>query len=109
MNSPWLNTSYDPLGVRLKYGITDAAYEAIPAQLLPLLRPDSSGVLTPTNGGWAVWFSGADGYAYALQTSTNLVNWEVVSTNHPVQGSFMVPIPATSTSPKRFYRSVLLP
>ena len=38
------------------YGITDAAYEAIPVQLLPQLRPDSIGTLTPTNGGWNLFF-----------------------------------------------------
>lgn len=39
VSSPWLNTA-DAL--QLNYGISDAEYEAIPAQLLPLLRPDSS-------------------------------------------------------------------
>jgi hypothetical protein len=57
----------------------------------------------------ALGFSGADGYAYGLQTSTNLVNWEVVSTNHPVQGRFTAPIVSATNSPNGFYRSVLLP
>ena len=100
---------HSPLGFQLKYGITDAAYEAIPAQLLPLLRPDSIGTLMPTNGGWNLGFSGADGYDYLLQTSTNLVNWEVVGTNRPMQGNFTVPVASETNSPNRFYRSVLLP
>jgi hypothetical protein len=106
VNSPWLNTINSQ---QLKYGITDAAYEAIPAQLLPLLRPDSFGTLTPTNGGWNLTFSGADGYDYALQTSTNLVDWSSVSTNSPVQGGFIVPVSPSAGSQNQFFRSVLLP
>ena len=103
-NSPWLNTSNSN---QVKFGITDAAYEAIPAQLLPLLRPDSIGAMSPTNGGWSLQFSGSDGYAYALQTSTNLVNWDTVSTNYPVQGHFCAS--PLQNSSARFYRTVLLP
>jgi hypothetical protein len=106
VNSPWLNTTNTS---QLKYGITDAAYEAIPAQLLPLLRTDSIGTLTPTNGGWNLSFSGADGYAYVVQTSTNLVDWSSVSTNSPVQGSFIVPVSPSAGSQNQFFRSVLLP
>ena len=106
VNSPWLNTSTAAQG---DYGISDEAYEAIPAQLLPLLRPDSVGAMIQVNGGWNIQFSGSDGFAYALQTSTNLVNWDVVSTNCPVKGSFSVPIPSVPNSQERFYRSVLLP
>jgi hypothetical protein len=110
VNSPFLNlVDRLNLGVQTKYGITDAAYEAIPAQLLPLLRPDSFGTFMPTNGGWNLQFSGSDGYVYELQTSTNLAAWEIVSTNYPVQGAFTVPGPLVPNSPARFYRSVLLP
>ena len=104
--SPWLNTANVN---QQKYGITDAEYEAIPAQLLPRLRSDSIGTLAATKGGWILGFSGADGYAYVLQTSTDLVNWEAVSTNYPVQSSFTLPITSATNSPNRFYRSVLLP
>lgn len=104
-NSPWLNWNDSS---QQSYGITDEAYEAIPAQLLPLLRPDSIGAMVQTNGGWNIKFSGCDSYAYALQTSTDLVNWISVSTNYPAQGGFNVPIfPILNTN--RFYRSVLLP
>jgi hypothetical protein len=107
-NSPWLNTnSSSPILNQLQYGITDAAYEAIPTQLLQLLRPDSIGAMLPTNGGWSLQFSGSDSYAYALQTSTNLVNWDRVSTNYPVQGRFCAS--PLQNSSARFYRTVLLP
>jgi hypothetical protein len=90
-------------------GISDEVYEAIPAQLLPLLRPDSVGKLIQINGGWNIQFLGSDGFDYALQTSTDLVNWNSVSTNHPVQGHFIVPISPESNSQGQFYRSLLLP
>ena len=61
--SPFLNTNNTNLGgQQLEYGISDEAYEAIPAQLLPLLRPDSIGKLTQINGGWNIQFSGSDGF-----------------------------------------------
>jgi len=106
VSSPWLNTS---TANQLQYGITDAAYETIPSQLLLLLRPDSFGTILPNNGGLNLQFSGSDGYAYELQTSTNLVNWYVVGTNCPAGGSFSVQIPLATSSTGRFYRSILLP
>ncbi len=108
--SPWLNRS-DAYFTddRIDFGISDEAYEAIPAQLLPRLRPDSIGTIIQTNGERSVQFSGSDAFAYALQASTNLVSWETVSTNFPVQGAFTSPVAPASNSSNRFYRSVLLP
>jgi hypothetical protein len=105
-NSPWLDTTN---ANQIKYGISDAVYEAIPAQLLLLLRPDSIGALSLTNGVVNVQFSGSDAYHYELQESTDLVNWIPISTNSPVQGSFNVSLPSAPNSPETFYRSVLLP
>jgi hypothetical protein len=110
VNSPWLNTnSTGFFGNQIENGISDEAYEAIPAQLLPLLRPDSVGKMIQINGGWNIQFSGSDGFDYALQTSTDLISWNSVSTNCPVQGHFSVPISRAPTSQGWFYRSVLLP
>jgi hypothetical protein len=92
----------------MNYGITDWEYEALPAQLLPLLRPDSFGALLPTNSGWNVSFSGADGYAYAVQTSTNLVDWTSLCTNAPVQSSFTLPLAPAAGAASQYFRSVLL-
>jgi hypothetical protein len=108
--SPFLNLTNTIAGPPpTSYGIADWEYEAIPAQLLPLLRPDSIGTLTPTNGAVNLQFSGADGYCYALQSSTNLTDWVSVSTNQPVQGSFSVPVGPAANSQGQFYRTVLLP
>jgi hypothetical protein len=105
-DSPWLNTTN---AEQLDYGITDAAYEAIPAQLLLRLRPDSTGAVYLTNGGVNLQFSGGDALSYELQQSPDLVNWISISTNSPVQGSFNFVIPSTQGSAQWFYRSVLLP
>ena len=108
--SPFLNTTNTNLGgQQLEYGINDEAYEAIPAQLLPLLRPDSVGKMIQVNAGWNIQFSGSDDFNYALQTSTDLINWSFISTNQPVQGHFNVPIPPASDSQEQFYRTLLLP
>jgi hypothetical protein len=102
--SPWLNTSGGA-----NSGITDEAYEKIPAQLLPLLRPDSIGLITRMEGGLHVRFSGIDGYAYAVQVSTDLSNWLTVSTNYPTNGFFDFVDNPLQKSPTRFCRSLLLP
>ena len=104
--SPWLNRADDS---QTAYGITDEAYEMIPSQLLPLLRMDSLGAILPNSGTWNLQFSGMDTYAYALQTSTDLIHWQIVSTNYPSQGIFTVPISPASDSQNHFYRSILLP
>ncbi len=106
VSSPWLNTSS---ASQLAYGITDAAYEAIPAQLLLLLRPDSIGALSLTNGGVNLQFSGSDALSYELQQSTDLVHWFALSTNNPARGVFNVIIPSVPGSSQQFYRTVLLP
>lgn len=108
--SPWLNF----VGVvngndRLDFDLSDEAYEAIPSQLLPRLRLDSIGALRFTNGGWRAQFSGNDGWDYALQTSTNLIDWRTLNTNQPVAGKFSFPLAPEIVLPKQFYRSQLLP
>jgi hypothetical protein len=104
--SPWLNLSGDP---QLGWVITDEAYEAIPSQLLPLLRPDSIGSVSQVAGTLQVQFSGIDGYAYVVQTSSNLSQWTALTTNYPANGSFNFVDTPPPGSPRRFYRSVLWP
>jgi hypothetical protein len=104
--SPWLNLSST---TQQQLGVTEQAYESIPSQLLPLLRPDSFGSLRSTGGGLQVQFSGADGYAYALEVSSNLAAWTRISTNQPSNGVFQFQEPGPLGLPSRFYRSSLLP
>jgi hypothetical protein len=100
--SPWLNQGNTNV-------ITDAAYEIIPSQLLPLLRPDPVGSIAQADTAWQVLFSGFDGYAYAVEVSTNLQDWTAISTNYPSGGAFNFPNTVTPGSDRRFYRSMLLP
>ncbi len=99
--SPYLNV--DP--TQIQYGISDAAYEAIPSQLLRLLRTDSIGSVS-NNGQMLIQFTGDDGHVYAVQSSCDLMHWTSVSTNCPFGGTFTYT--NTSTSGTRFYRTILL-
>jgi hypothetical protein len=101
--SPWLNP-----GTNFSR-IIDAAYEALPAQLLSRLRPDSFGSAAQNGGTARVGFTGADAYAYAVQVSSNLVDWMSVSTNFPENGSLQYIETLPPGSPPRFYRTILLP
>lgn len=100
--SPYLNTNL----VQVRHGLNDEAYEAIPQQLLPLLRVDSIGSIVPANGQSLIHFTGDDNHAYALQVSPDLVNWTSVSTNRPVNGTFTITNPATAG--REFYRTVFV-
>ncbi|MCX6892473.1 MAG: hypothetical protein WCL11_20075 [Verrucomicrobiota bacterium] len=102
--SPWLDTSLGP-----QAPISDVAYEAIPAQLLPLLRPDSVGAIIQNGGTLRLQFSGLDGLAYAVQVSPDMQSWTTLSTNYPVGGVFSFVDSQTPVAPCRFYRSVILP
>jgi len=93
----------------LRYGLSDAAYEMIPSQLLALLRPGSIASILQTGPTLQIQFTGADGYAYAVQTSSNLLNWTTISTNYPSNGVFSVVSTLSPAFSPRFYRSALLP
>jgi len=80
--------------------------EKIPTQLLPLLRVDSIGEIEPANGQLIMSFTGYDGHAYVIETSSNLVDWTAISTNSPLDGT--LEITNSATSGQQFYRSVLL-
>lgn len=98
--SPWLNTSITP---------PDVAIEAIPSQLLSRLRADSVVSLAASNGQWQLQFSGFDGFPYAVQVASNLVDWTAFATNcYTSNGTFLLTLPPSSAGPQ-FYRSVLLP
>jgi hypothetical protein len=88
--------------------ISDANYEIIPSQLLSLLRADSTGSIGLMNSQPVVQFTGYDGHPYAIQTSSDLVNWVSISTNYPVNGVFSFTNSTTLNTNQQFYRSVLL-
>jgi hypothetical protein len=100
--SPYLNVDT----AQIQFGISDFAYEAIPDQLLPLLRWDSIGSMSAANGQIVVQFTGYDNHAYVVQVSPNLINWTSISTNCPVNGVFTFTNNVTANA--QFYRTVLL-
>jgi hypothetical protein len=102
--SPFLNTN--SLSTPGAGGITDEAMEKIPTQLLPLLRTDSFGQIVPANGQLKMSFSGYDGHAYAIEASSNLTDWVILSTNSASDGTFE--ITNTATSRQQFYRAIVL-
>lgn len=104
--SPWLDLTGT---LQLFSTMNDVACEALPSQLLPLLRPDSTSSVSQSGGTLQVQFTGADGYAYAVQTSSNLLDWTAVSTNYPANGSFNFMDTPPPGSSRRFYRSILRP
>ena len=98
--SPWLTWSNTP---------DDRALEILPSQLLAKLRADSFGSVGLGGGQLQIRFTGFDGYPYAVQVSSNLVDWATVSTNYPTHGAFGFTETPSANPPKRFYRSALLP
>jgi hypothetical protein len=92
---------------QLQRGLNDEAYERIPAQLRPRLRPDSFGSIAPDADGWQLRFTGGEGFTYAVETSTNLAGWQPIATNQASNGVFEMELPATAE--RSFFRSVLLP
>lgn len=103
--SPFLNWNDS---VQQQYGISDEAYEEISSQLLWLLRADSVGAIASTSGQMQVQFTGYDGHAYAVQVSSDLMNWVSISTNSPANGTFSFTVTAPVNTGPQFYRSVLL-
>ncbi|HTL18622.1 MAG TPA: hypothetical protein VL793_15405, partial [Patescibacteria group bacterium] len=85
--------------------VTDAALEAIPSQLLGLLRSDSIASFETASGTNVIRFTGIDGNSYIIQTSADLINWSAVSTNSPENGVFDFSPDVSSLG--RFYRSAL--
>jgi hypothetical protein len=103
--SPWLN----PSTIYQQYrGMTDRAYEIIPAQLLSRVRADSIGAIHLDGSQAQIQFSGYDGFPYAVEQSPNLTNWTSISTNYPTNGVFQFDV-SSAPSSNSFYRSVLLP
>ena len=103
--SPFLNVSS---AVQRTNGISDQAYEAIPSQLLPLLRVDSIGSVSSANGQTVIQFTGSDGHAYAIEVSPDLINWTSISTNWPVGGMIHFTISPPRNAAAQFYRSVMV-
>jgi hypothetical protein len=101
--APWLNLSTLD---QVYFGLNDEAYEALPAQLLSLVRADPVVRATSGAGGVELSVNAFDGYTYRVESSTNLTTWTTLSEpHHPTNGVFTLTVPA-SNSPQ-FFRAVL--
>jgi len=103
--SPFLN---DSNLIQQEYDISDAAYEAIPSQLLPRLRFDPIGSVALNNGQVSVQFAGYDGHLYAIQVSTDLAHWTTLSTSFPVNGVYTFAGPVSANGGPQYYRAILI-
>ncbi len=101
VQSPFLNLAATNL-------LTDEDYEVIPSQLLSLLRADSFGSVGAANGQTVFQFTGDDSQSYLIETTSDLVNWTIVSTNSAVYGVFSFTNSPAPNTKAEFYRSVLV-
>jgi hypothetical protein len=62
-----------------------------------------------TDGGFFINLTGQINQQYVVQASTNLVNWENLSTNVLTSGFLRVADPSSTTSKTRFYRAIAVP
>ena len=98
------------LAIRTCSPVTDAAFEAIPAQTARAVAAGFVRLVRQTGGGLQVQFTGSDGFAYNVQASSNLLDWTTISTNYPTNGVFAFPGESRPADSSRwFYRSVLGP
>ena len=104
-SSPYLDWSDT---IPLITSISDADYEALPAQMLVFLGMNSLGTLTAGNGQVTVQFTGGAGHVYALQSSSYLVHWTTFSTGSPVNGQMCVNVTVSANGAAEFYLSVLV-
>ncbi len=100
-NSPWLNRT----SIQTRYGISDAAYEAVPAALLGRLWPDAIGTATHTGSTPLIQFSGVDGCSYRIESSSNFMGWVAISTNLATATGFSLVPPSTADS--SYFRALL--
>lgn len=105
--TPELSVASPYLDPTISSNFTDDILEEIPAQLISRLRPDSIVTSVPASNPPLLQFTGMDGYSYAVEMSSDLLNWTSISTNFPENGLFNF-APAGATSPQ-FYRSSLQP
>jgi uncharacterized repeat protein (TIGR03803 family) len=73
---------------------------------LSLLNPLHLGAAAFIGGEFEFQLTGAAGASYAIQTSTNLLNWTPLITNIASNGFFLLTDTNASNSNRRFYRGV---
>lgn len=72
----------------------------------PQPTPPQLQVAGQTNGVFTITVTGGTNEQYILQTSTNLMSWQSISTNTTVGGVVQIPDPGSVSNSTRFYRAV---
>jgi len=93
----------------LSAGMDAAFLDDLNLPLAPVLGPfvrAALQLLRQSDGSFEVSLIGQTNQQYIIQASTNLVNWQNISTNTAVGGVILLPDPTSVTNPIRFYRSV---
>jgi hypothetical protein len=83
------------------YQVTAESASAVTARLASLGRT--------TDGQFLLRLTGSPGLRYAVETTTNLLQWTVLKTNTLTDGSFDFVDTAAPGLAKRFYRARLVP
>lgn len=102
--APWLHLS---TGEQTLFGLTDEAYEALPSQLLSLVRADPTVAAQRIGNSIELRFTAFDGYAYRVESSSDFATWTTVGEPHyGTNGVFRLTVPATSSP--QFFRAALM-
>ena len=104
--------SLDSLGApytTFGFSASDGQYDSPPALATVTILPPPSvqvaGFVQSSNAGFALSFDGLSNAAYAVQASTNLVNWSRLGTAaQPSPGQFFFLDTDATNKPQRFYR-----
>jgi trimeric autotransporter adhesin len=72
----------------------------------PPVLPRLSGLTRNPDGTFGFQLTTVEGHRLVIETSTDLLNWEALSTNTPVNGVIDFVDPGSSNAPYRFYRAV---
>lgn len=94
-------------------GVTSGAADLLPANNLLVLvtgvtAPAPPELASPTplgNGQFQFTLIGQNGVAYVIEASTNLVDWQVISTNVPFGSQLIFTDPAATLNSLRMYRA----
>ena len=70
-------------------------------------QPITLGVSLDTNGAPILQLTGASGFNYLVQSSTNLVNWTPAALLLNTNGTVLFADPAATNSGARFYRALM--
>ena len=93
----------DPDGVGKSLRITAGDF------VMDIPGPSKVSLLPQSPTSRQLQLKGVSGRTYAIQGSTNLVNWTTVLTNNPPAMPFLWTDPDQGNSDRRFYRAQLLP